>query len=68
MASCTPDSATCRAWPHDRLWAELVWSWNATYIVVVTKSVAIMLSMMTVMSATPSSSRRWTSRFTMAPL
>ena len=66
IASWTPDSATWSAWPHERLWAELVWSWNATYIVVVTNSVAIMLSMITVMRATPSSSRRRRSRFTMS--
>ncbi len=33
MASCTPDSATCSAWPHERLCAELVWSCDATYII-----------------------------------
>jgi len=48
------------------LCAELVWSWKATYIVVVTKSVAIMLSMMTVTSAMPRSSRRRKSRFMMS--
>src|SRR3954465_9760611 len=66
IAWCTPDSATWRAWPHERPLAELVWSWNAMYIVVVTNSVAIMLNMMTVMRATPSSSRRRKSRFTLS--